>query len=73
MFSRKHWRGRLPPNFSEPGADIQWFEGEAVNVTAVVVVQRPAVSDVDVAAYGPRAEGIVDHLLMIADHLNVLR
>ena len=46
--------------------------GEAVNVTAVVVAQFRTVSGLEVAAYGPRAEGVVDHMLMVADRLDVL-
>ena len=32
-----------------------------------------AISDVDVRAYVPRAEGMVHHLLMVADRLDFLR
>ena len=65
---RKHcllW-GRLPKKLDEPAAVIQSFVGVAVNVTAVVVAQLRAVSDFGMAPCGPRAKGIVDHLLMVA-------
>ena len=35
--------------------------------------QLYAISDYDVRAYGPRAVGMVDHLLMVADRLDFLR
>ena len=75
MASRKHWvlRGRIPPNIGDSAADIQSFVGEAVNVRTSVVTQLRAISDFDVRAYGPRAEGMVDHLLMVADRLDFLR
>ena len=75
MASRKHWvlRGCIPPNIGDSAADIQSFVGEAVNVTTAVTTQLRAISDFDVRAYGPRAEGMVDHLLMIADRLDFLR
>ena len=38
-----------------------------------VATQLRAISDFDVRAYGPRAEGMVDHLLMVADRLDFLR
>lgn len=75
MASRKHWvlRGRIPPNIGDSAADIQSFVGEAVNVTTSVATQLRAISDFDVRAYGPRAEGMVEHLLMVADRLDFLR
>ena len=61
MASRKHWvlRRRIPPNIGDSVADIQSFAGEAVNVTTSVATQLRAISDFDVRAYGPRAEGMV--------------
>ena len=38
-----------------------------------MATQLRAISDFDVRAYGPRAEGMVDHLLMVADRLDFLR
>ena len=75
MSSRKHWvlRGRIPPNIGDSAADIRSLVGEAVNVTTAVAAQLHAISDVNVRAYGPRAEGVVDHLLMVADRLGCLR
>ena len=75
MASRKHWalRGRIPPNIGDSAADIQSFIGEAVNVTTAVATQLRVISDFDVLAYGPRAEGMVNHLLMVADRLDFLR
>ena len=75
MASRKHWvlRGRIPPNIGDSAADIQSFVGEAVNVTTSAATQIRGISDFDVHAYGPRADGIVDHLLMVADRLDFLR
>ena len=75
MASRKHWvlRGRIPPNIGDSAADIQPFVGEAVNVTTAVATHLRVISDFDVRAYGPRAEGMVDHLLMVADRLDSLR
>ena len=75
MTSRKHWvlRGRIPPNIGDSAADIQSFVCEAVNVTTAVATQLRAISDFDVRPYGPRAEGMVDYLLMVADRLDFLR
>ena len=75
MASRKHWvlRGRIPPNIGDSAADIQPFVGEAVNVTTAVTTQLRAIIDFDVCAYGPRAEGMVDHPLMVADRLDFFR
>ena len=75
MASRKHWvlRGRIPPNIGDSAADIQSFVGEAVNVTTSVATQLRAISDFDVRPCRPRAEGMVDHLLMVADRLDFLR
>ena len=72
MAFRKHCvvRGRIPPNIGDSAADIQSFEFEAVNVTTAVATQLRAISDYDVRAYGPHAEGMVDHLLMVADRLD---
>ena len=53
----------IPPNIGDSGADIPSFVGEAVNVMTAVVTQLRAMSDFDVRAYGPRAEGMLDHLL----------
>ena len=71
---RKHWvlRGRIPPNIGDSAADIQPFVGEAINVTTPVATELRAISDFDVRAHGPRAEGMVDHLLMVADRLDFL-
>ena len=66
-------RGRIPPNIGDSAADIQSLVGEAVNVTTAVATQLRAISVFDVRAYGPRAEGMVDHLLMVADRLDFLR
>ena len=66
-------RGRIPPNIGDSAADIQSLVGEAVNVTTAVATQLCAISDFDVRAYGPRAERMVDHLLMVADRLDFLR
>ena len=63
----------MPPNLGESAADIQSFVGEGVNVTAAVATQLRAISDLDVSVYGPRAEGVVDHLLFVADRLDFLR
>ena len=73
--SRKHWllRGGLPLNLGELAAHTQSFVGEAVNVTAVVAAPLRVVSDFDVAANGPRAEGTVDYLLVVAYRLDFLR
>ena len=73
--SRKHWvlRGRIPPNIGDSAADILSFGGKAVNVTTSVATQLRAISDFDVRAYGPRAEGMVDPRLMVADLLDFLR
>ena len=38
-----------------------------------MATQLRTISDFDVRAYGPRAEGMVDHLLMVADRLGFLR
>ena len=75
LASRKHWvlRGRIPPNIVDSAADIQSFVGEDVNLTTSVATQRRAISDFDVGAYRPRAEGMVEHLLMVADRLQFLR
>ena len=75
MASGKHWvlRGRIPPNIGDSAADIQSVVGEDVNVTTSVATQLRAISDFDVRAYGPRAEGMVEHLLMVADRLDFLR
>eukprot|EP00904_Undaria_pinnatifida_P002707 jgi/Undpi1/12437/HiC_scaffold_5.g02108.m1 len=75
MASRKHWvlRGRILPNIGDSAADIQSFVGEDVNVTTSVATQLRAISDFDVRAYGPRAEGMVEYLLMVADRLDFLR
>ena len=75
MAPKKHWvlRGRIPPNIGDSAADIQSFVGEAANVTTAVATQLHAISDFDVHAYGPRAEGMVDHLVMVADRLDFLR
>ena len=74
MASRKHWvlRGRIPPNIGGSAADIQSFVGEAVNVTTSVATKLRAISDFEVRAYGPRAEEMVDHLLMVADRLDFM-
>ena len=71
--SRKHWllRGRLPSDLGESAVDIQSFVGESVNVTAVVAAQLRTVSNVDVVVYGPRADRPVDHLVMVADRLDL--
>ena len=66
-------RGRILPNIGDSAADIQSFVGEAVNATTSVAIQPRAIIDFDVRAYGPREEGIFDHLLMVADRLNFLR
>ena len=75
MAPKKHWvlHGRIPPNIGDSAADIQSFVGDAVNITTSVATQLRAISDFDVRAYGPRAEGIVDHLLMVADRLDFMR
>ena len=75
MASRKHWvlRGHIPPNIGDSAADIQPFVGEAVNVTTAVATRLRAICDFDVRAYGSRAEGMVDHMLMVADRLGFLR
>ena len=75
MASRKHCvlRGRIPPSIGDSASDIQSSVGEAVNVTTAVATQLCAISDFDVRAYRPRAEGMVDHLLMVADRLDFLR
>ena len=75
MASRKHWvlRGRIPPNIIDSAADTLSFVGEAINVTTPVATQLRAISDFDVRAYGPRAEGVVDHLLLVADRLDFMR
>ena len=75
MSPRKHWvlRGRIPPNIGDSAAEIKSFVGEAVNVTTAVATQLRASSNFDVRAYRPRAEGMVDHLLMVADRLDFLR
>ena len=46
--------------------------GEAVDVTSIVAAQFRDASDYGVAAYGPRADGMVDHLLMVADRLDIV-
>ena len=66
-------RGRIPPNIGDSASDIKSFVREAVNVTTAVATQLRAISDFDVRAYGPRAEGMVDHLLMVAEPLDFLR
>ena len=70
----KHWvlRGRIPPNIGDSATDIKSFAGEGVNVTTAVSTQLRAISDFDVRAYGPRAKGMADHLLMVADHHDFL-
>ena len=75
MASRKHWvlRGRMPPNIGHSAADIKPFVGEAVDVTTSAATQIRSMSDFDVHAYGLRAEEMVDHLLMVADRLDLLR
>ena len=75
MSSRKHWllRGRLPPNLGESAADIQSFVGESIDVTAGVAAQLRDVSNFDVSMYGPRADRPVDHLVFVADRLDLLR
>ena len=46
MASTKHWlRGRIPPHIGDSAADIQFFVGEAVNVTTAVAAQLRAISD----------------------------
>ena len=64
---RKHWllRERIPPIIGDSAADVQSFVGEAVNVTTAVATQLREISDFDVRANRPRAEGMVDHLLML--------
>ena len=68
----KHWLlwGRLSPSVGRGHSVV--FVGEAVNGT-VVVAQLCADSDFEMAAYGPCAAGMVDHLLMVADYLDILR
>ena len=61
----------MPPNLGESGADIQSFVGESVNVTAVVAAQLRAVSNFDVVVCVPRADRPVDHLVMVADRLDL--
>ena len=75
MASRKHWvlRGRIPPNIGDSAADIQSFVGEVVNVTTAVATQIRAISDFDVSAYGPRADGPIEDLLMVSDRVDFLR
>ena len=75
MATRKHWvlRGRILPNIGDSAVDIQPFVGETVNVTTAMTTQLRATSDFDVRAYGPCGEGMVDHLLMVADRLDFLR
>ena len=74
MASRKHWvlRGRIPSNIGDSAVDIQSLVGETVNVTTAVATQLRAIGDIDLRAYGSRAEGMVDHLLMVADRLGFL-
>ena len=52
---------------------MQSFVGESVIISAVLAVQLRAVSNVDVVVYGSRADRAVEHLLMVADRLNILR
>lgn len=69
FISRNHWSidAGLPPIPRRIGG------GEGVYVTLLVDVQLPSICDADVTLYGPRAEGRVDHLLMVADQLKLPR
>ena len=74
LSSRKHWllQGRLPPTLGESAPDIQSVVGESVEVTAGVAAHLRAVTNVDVGVYGPRADRSVDHLVFVADRLDLL-
>ena len=72
---RNHWViwGRIPPNLGDSPADLQSFVGEAIHVTAKVDDQLRSLSKFDVGLYGPRVDGAVEALLMVADRLDLLR
>ena len=73
--SRKLWivRRRIPPNLGDFPADLQSLAVEAIHVTANVASHLRSFSSFDVRAYGPRMDGPIEHSLMVAGRLDLLR
>lgn len=74
MPSRQHWLlwAQTPPDRGESAPNSQSFVGEGVNVALHMAAQLRSIHVFDVTPFGPRAEGQMHHLLMVADRPEVL-